>query len=641
MTNYDSIEVQNKDHNESDPLVGENSPPVEYVERPTSYKRYIAGPLVALCILGVGMHCSHYYGAPGPTAQNVKSWLFGNDIEYCYMGSENSCGTEQVCCPKSADYNSLTGLMGTCQSCCSNNDCLARIEQPPAGEFGKPLCIANQCQAYTNGEFSVIGEEGFPVYAPSETIDNSKTYRKYVLPRKVVTDDPSDPVFESLWYIDLNEQHESFNKDGVINNGTHITIPSYERLHAGYSKKYAPFSEEETGIVTLYMQDNKHSVVAQYPKLAFVEKYHSLTFKGDRDESRGKYVTEMSAQQVKEEPVFDFTGWLVAAYATAVALVRRGTITSQVHAGVDFAHTWQIRRFVDTYPESKVNSVNPSSSSSWTGHSIKAQNAIKLAKDPSFEREHVKSEQHCKHMELGRGAFTVDHTETTITIPLGRPVTIFSGEMVNAPSHYFGLNVGTVTTHYDEEKGILQMFLQGFSSTRQYADAAFPGPPGFAGMYLGPVAEGSDYDVSPKDGRYDALYSETPPEDHKTAFFRSSVPDLTMWRRALSDRCEQKTLEDDFWENVDITSSDNSIYDTLAQSTDMLKGIVRGMACSTSWMKPDYGYGSSNFDANEIGVWAHSLGEIRDDHTKEMTLAPWWDEWECFYQGKDVESCHY
>lgn len=66
MTNYQSIAVPDE---EMDPLVGDNTPPVLSEESPSSYKRYIIGPLVGLCILGVGLHCSHYYGAANPSSQ--------------------------------------------------------------------------------------------------------------------------------------------------------------------------------------------------------------------------------------------------------------------------------------------------------------------------------------------------------------------------------------------------------------------------------------------------------------------------------------------------------------------------------------------------------------------------------------------
>ncbi len=65
MTNYQSIAVPN----EVDHLVGDNAPPVLYEERPSSYTRYIIGPLIGLCVLGVGLHCSRHYGAADPSSQ--------------------------------------------------------------------------------------------------------------------------------------------------------------------------------------------------------------------------------------------------------------------------------------------------------------------------------------------------------------------------------------------------------------------------------------------------------------------------------------------------------------------------------------------------------------------------------------------
>ena len=154
--------------------------------------------------------------------------------------------------------------------------------------------------------------------------------------------------------------------------------------------------------------------------------------------------------------------------------------------------------------------------------------------------------------------------------------------MVNAPSHYVGFNVGTLTAHYDDDKGVLQLFLQAFSTSRQYADAKFPGPPGFAGLYLSPVAEGSDYVVDPgKDGRLDKLVLDEAPPDHRTKLFRSSTPDLTLWRRPLEERGEQKTVDDTFWEHIDITKNDDSIFNAIGQMKSTAQGIVRGMLCHT------------------------------------------------------------
>lgn len=616
MTSYQSIVHDSNTNEEVDPLI-KNLTPIPN-RSPSSYKRYLVGGIVALCFLGVGFHW----------------WLIGE----CLISDENSCDGDKICCPKVEGFHSPLGLTGFCVECCTHRDCVSKVEQPPAGEFGKMIC--NYDDYTCEGKKGLVGKDGYPVWSPSETIDNSKTFQKYMMKRKVISDDPEDPAYESAWYFDFNEQDDiEFDINKIDCNGTHITLPSYGKMHAGYSKKYKYYKEEETGIVTLFMSDNTYSLVADFPKVSFVEKYHTLTFEGEKDIERGEYIKELSAKQVEERPVFNKNRWLAQAYVRAISSVRNKVALRQVQAALDSALTWQIRRFVNAYDDD--GSVTPSTSKRWASHSAKAQEAIKLAKDPDFEREYLKSELHCKHLEVAKGGgFTVDTTKDTVTIPLGRPITTLSGEMVNAPTHYFGLGQGTMTAHYDEDQGILQLFLEGFGNARQYSDVNFVGTHG-NGMFVGPVAKGDDYIVDPDvDGRQDSCYTDDQPPALKTAIFSPDVPDVTMWRRPLSDRCSDKTRDASFWEMIDISSKDDSVFDMLAQLSLILKGTVRGMACSTTWMKPDYGWGTSNFDAQEISVWVHTLGEVRDDWTKKMTLANWWDEWECFYQGKELSDCH-
>jgi len=642
MTSYQSIVHDSNTNEEVDPLIN-NLTPIPN-RSPSSYKRYLVGGIVALCFLGVGFHHRPFRTT---ASEEAESSLSGTDEQFpqlfgeCRMSSNNPCDGDKICCPKDrreGGYESKIGLTGTCLECCTNRECIMKMEQPPAGEFGKMVCNDDHTCV---GKKGLIGKDGYPVWSPSETIDNSKTFQKYMMKRVVISDDPEDPAYESAWYFDFNEQaDDEFDIKKIKCNGTHITLPSYGRMNAGYSKKYKHYKEEETGIVTLFMGDNEYSLVADFPKVSFVEKYHTLTFEGEKDIERGEYMKELSAKQVEERPVFNKPKWLVQAYARAYQQLGGSVITRQVEAALDAALSWQIRRFVNTYDDD--GSVTPSSSKRWASHSAKAQEAIKLAKDPDFEREYLKSEQHCKHLEeaQGGGGFTVDHTKDTVTIPLGRPITTISGEMVNAPTHYFGLGQGTMTAHYDEDQGILQLFLEGFGIARQYSDVNFVGTHG-NGMFVGPVAKGDDYIVDPDvDGRQESLYTDDQPPPLKTAIFSPDVPDVTMWRRPLSDRCSAATIDASFWEEIDISSMEDSVFDDLAQNLLTLKGTVRGMACSTTWMKPDYGWGTSNFDANEIGVWVHTLGEVRDDWTKKMTLANWWDEWECFYQGKELSDCH-
>jgi len=40
-----------------------------------------------------------------------------------------------------------------------------------------------------------------------------------------------------------------------------------------------------------------------------------------------------------------------------------------------------------------------------------------------------------------------------------------------------------------------------------------------------------------------------------------------------------------------------------------------------------------------MGVWGHFLMEVTDETTRTLGLARWWDNWECFYQDKDMGIC--
>mmetsp|Transcript_48715 Transcript_48715/g.54497 ORF Transcript_48715/g.54497 Transcript_48715/m.54497 type:complete len:661 (-) Transcript_48715:333-2315(-) len=660
MTSYQSNVHDSNTNEEVDRLIN-NLTPIPN-QSPSSYKRYLKGGIAALCFLGVGFHHRPFRAT---ASEDAESSLSGTDEQWpqligeCRISDENSCDGDKICCPMLKGFfgGSPLGLTGTCVVCCTDADCIRKIEQPPAGEFGKMYCNDDTHDHTCEGKKGLIGKDGYIVWSPSETIDNSKSFRKYMMKREVISDDPEDPAYESAWYFDFNEQdNNEFDINKIDCNGTHITLPSYGRMHAGYSKKYKHYKEEETGIVTLFMSENKYSLIADFPKVSFVEKYHTLTFDGEKDIERGEYLKELSAKQVEEEPVFNLQKWLVQAYKRAIRNIHEQVVMRQVQAGIDTALTWQIRRFVNAYDND--GSVTPSTSKRWASHSAKAQEAIKLAKDPDFEREYLKSELHCKHLEEAKGGgFTVDHTKDTVTIPLGRPITTFSGEMVNAPTHYLGLGQGTMTAHYDEDQGILQLFLEGFGNARQYSDVKFVGTHGH-GMFVGPVSKGDDYIVDPDvDGRLESLYTDDQPKDLDSGrgkiltpllWFLTSVnilnsdpPDLTMWRQPVSDRCSDKTRDASFWEAIDPEKGENNVFEHLVQKKRILMGTVRGMACSTSYMKPDYGWGTSNFDANEIGVWVHTLGEVRDNWTKKMTLATWWDEWECFYQGKELSDCHY
>lgn len=229
-------------------------------------------------------------------------------------------------------------------------------------------------------------------------------------------------------------------------------------------------------------------------------------------------------------------------------------------------------------------------------------------------------------------SFTAD----TVTFPVGRPMTIFSGELVSSPVHYLGLGIGHATIHYDPNTRKLEILMQAFAYSRQHTDFQFPGPyPN--GLWVAPVADGSDYVVDPDtDGRGDSLFLPKEPKDIE--FHPGGPADFTLWARPAEETCGNIYLASSFWEDIDVEKSamaSNGVYESLSQSKDLLMGVVGGMPCARSWMSSDFGVPTHGFGTNEIGVWAHSLSELRGDKTRETYLRTFWDEWECFY----VDNC--
>mmetsp|Transcript_15149 Transcript_15149/g.17021 ORF Transcript_15149/g.17021 Transcript_15149/m.17021 type:complete len:632 (+) Transcript_15149:269-2164(+) len=593
--------------NEDDALINRPTP---IPDRSPFYKRYPLIAVVALCfLLAYNLVGTNQDNAPNKA--DAAAFLQDNPPIECQYNNDD-CGSGKFCC------------RNKCQSCCMDRDCTQKMEfLPPAGEFGDKLCIDGECTPYKNGEFSQIPPEGYPVYTPSETLDNSKKFRKYSMPRTVY--DGDGPIMEQVWRIDFSQQDESFDKDNKFEyNGSHITIPSFDHLHAAYSRSYNHFDEHETGISTLIMADNKYSLVADFPELIFIEKYHTLTYDGKIDTARGDYIKKKAKEQMGEQPAFDKAAWQKLAQETNNALGSTTTVQRQVEAGLDQAIATQVRRYARSYPVDDFGSLNANTSDSWAKHSELAKKAIDHAKDPSFERDYLKSELHCKHFEEIEG---LSYTEDTITFPLGRPITGFTGEMVNSPVHYFGLGVGYITLEYDPNTQILEIFYQTFAHARQHSDVAFPGPyPN--GLYVTPVSDGDDYAVSStRDGRTDGLLLSLAPPDN--AF--GGEADFTLWARQTEDFCDQNLLPY-------LNLNDGNVFDygteaELQHQLQISSDSVSSMPCATTYMRTDYG-GGTNFDVQDFGVWYHSFIETRPGRNEEMLTATFWDEWQCFYADK-------
>ena len=539
--------------------------------------------------------------------------------------TDSDCDNGEVCCPGT--------FRNTCEECCTHFDCLPKITEPPAGEWGKPFCFDNNC--YANQEDNPeVSKDGYQVWTPSETIDNSEVYRGYKVPRILHSEEPT-PVMDQVWYIDFDEQRADFPLEKVSSNGTHISIPLFEHVHSGYSKSYHQYDEHETGISTLVMGDNEYSLVTEYPKGTFVEKYHTLTYSGKKDTGRGDYILNLSEKH-KKENAWNPWRWRKQLVTQALAILRRNSIMGQVEAGLDRAISWQVRRFVNSFKPEDRGKLNSSTSSAWANHAEKAKKAIELAKDPNFKRDYMKSEQHCKHLENNPSG--LDYTDTHIIIPLGVPITQFSGEMVNAPTHYLGLGVGHTTFTYDKSTKVLEIYYSVHAISRQYSDRKFPGPYGETGtaLYVSPVAKGEDYKIDmSKDGRSNNYLADTQPSDSLINY----EADFALWNRPQSEICDPDIRDGDWWNNVDLGPGDENIFDALLTKVSTLKGATRGMLCAPIWMRADYGAGSHRYGVNEIGVWAHFLGEVRDEYDEKLGKGVFWDNWECFYQNKDYSVC--
>lgn len=405
-----------------------------------------------------------------------------------------------------------------------------------------------------------------------------------------------------LWYFDLKDQPEQPPDDeglshsvleGVIYNGTHIQIPMYKQMVAGYSRKYKPYDEEETGIVTAAYLPNEVSVITDKPKAGMTEKYHTLTYSPEDQYStdRGEYMRAQNEEFMATPTGESFDVHQFAGRLDALSIVwgATGIISGYVEAGIDKAHLWQLRRYAAAVDEGKAK--ESPSSPVWRHHTDLAKQAIDLAKDSDFmsDRRVKKSENHCKHFEDGTG---VSYTDTHVTIPLNTPITTLSGEMVYSPMYYLGLNSGYNVVHYDEENQVLQMFYQVFDQARQYSDVEHQDDnKNPSGLWLSRVAEGDEYEVSEVDGRSD-IYLDLVKPEFKLVNAILDALDLdpayvdSVFARPMADTCLDKYVEGDtwkqLWEEIDLSDEGDEVYKKLLDAVTLVPLVVVSTCGTTS-----------------------------------------------------------
>ena len=309
---------------------------------------------------------------------------------------------------------------------------------------------------------------------------------------------------------------------------------------------------------------------------------------------------------------------------------------------------WQIRRY-SADPDVQ-HTLDPDTTPGWVHHGKLAQKAIALSKDATFmeTRPIRKSENHCRHFESGTG---VGYTDTHIILSVDKPLTMVSGEMAFSPMYYLGLNGGYTTVHFDQATQVLQFYYRAYQQFRGYTDVEHQTDnTKSSGIWLSRLASGDDYAVAKEvDGRSDQLLSLDKPEFKLDALFDflghvlDIEEDTTVFARPIDDTCDRTYVESEDWEqkweDIRLAGPGDSDLKALMLSGTTIAVSNRGAPCGGTYLRNDYGNDTHYFGFNEFGVWNHMLLEVDQGNTRVISTADWWDEWECFYTGKDPSLC--
>ena len=596
-------------------------------------------------------------GLIAPSDDSLTGWL--PDGWICL--ADGQCKSN-ICCKK------------RCRQCCTDLDCSTQMEQPPApGTYGTPFCFKKKhtCTAYKNGVSSQIPASGYPIWVPTEF---ESELAQVDIKRTVI--EGEEPVMEQVLYFDLKEQPVPDVASKVEYNGTHVLLPLHIQMISGYSRTYKMYNESETGIITSVFLPNAVSQVTDKPMAGAAEKIHAITYTSEYSTARGEYIRQYNEETLQSGEDFDLGNFAGRMDFLSVVWALTDIVSMQVDAGIDKVHLWQIRRY-SADPEVQL-ALDPETTEGWVHHRQHAMEAIALSKNATFmeTRSIRKSENSCRHFENGTG---VGYTDTHIILPVDKPLTMVSGEMATSPMYYLGLNGGYTTVHYDEESQVLQFYYRAYQQFRGYTDVEHQTDntkP--SGIWMSRLASGDDYAVSKEvDGRFDRYLSLQNPkpgwpvgsEDsvegaeaklsnpslrsnkEETLYEASKAlrqnvflePDLTVFARPIDDTCDSKYVVDDDWkqkwEDIRLAEPGETVVEKLMLSADLIAVSNRGAPCGGTYLRNDYGNDTHYFGINEFGVWIHMLLEVDQGNTRIITTADWWDEWECFYTGKDPSLC--
>mmetsp|Transcript_9345 Transcript_9345/g.14410 ORF Transcript_9345/g.14410 Transcript_9345/m.14410 type:complete len:573 (+) Transcript_9345:13-1731(+) len=521
--------------------------------------------------------------------------------------------------------------VGVCSDCNTDNDCEGKgISRP--GELPMAFCHkqkgnSNICLPWKRGK--PIGDEGYPVHLPG---NGAVWVRRYL--HEAQNSLEYEPAMSQIWRFDLNNQPEGTLIDV---NATHVKIPLYAEILAGYSRIYHALDEEkETGVVTALFLRNPYSVITSKGHSAMLEKYHTLTYDGKLPTPKADRVEKELAERTEKQQRTAVKHRKARTLAMMSSIIPSKIVDSLIESGQDKVHWEKVRAYVKE--RRKEGKLTNDSDRLWLSshRSNEAKEAVEVhAKTTSS----LKSENHCKHFEDGYG---IGLTKSHIEIPLNSPWVTVSGEMNYSPNYYMGLNNGIKIAKYDPETHALEFHYQAFQQWRHYADqtsnSVANGP---SGLFIAPISP--DFPVAREDGRSDQYYQDKPKWYMDVlANYRNIPVDYSLYDRDAT--CDEKTRERlaDKWtdaklEEAQVEDTDN-VFEDLLDLHSLVTVVIDGATCPSALMRSDYGQNSTGMEILEFITWAHLILEADPEVTEDLATAQFWDDWDKFYKGDNQNT---
>lgn len=514
---------------------------------------------------------------------------------------------------------------GVCHECTNDDDCDGRgISRP--GELPAAFCYKqkgdlNICSPWQRGK--PVGEEGYPIHLPGSDPAWVRRFR-----HEGRSNIDYEPAMSQVWRFDLSNQPGGAL---VEINVTHVRIPLYTELLAGYSRTYHALNDEhETGIVTALFLHNPYSVVTSRGHSAMLEKYHTLTYDGELPTPKADRIKrELASRSVKDGKRAE-EQYERRSLEMISSVIPTKVIDSLIEAGQDQVHWESVRSYANQ--RKKKGLVTNMDDRLWLPihRSVEAKEATEVH---AKSKPSMKSENHCKHFEDGYG---IALTETHIEIPLYSPWITVSGEMNFSPNYYMGLNNGINIARYDANANALEFHYQAYQQWRHYVEPSSDANPSSpSGLFLAPISP--DYPVASVDGRSDQYYkAESSWYSGILANYMNIPTDYSLYDRSAT--CNERTREElsDKWddaklEQAQVQDTDN-VFEDLLDLHSLVTVAVDGASCASTFMRADYGPNSTGLEVLEFTAWVHLILEADPDVTEFLASATFWDDWDHFYK---------